>query len=397
MSQRITDELVKNLTPPPKGNRIVYDGKIAGFGIRITVAGVKSFVLNYRIGGRERRLTIGPYGQDQWTVAAARKRAGELRRMIANGADPLAERIEARTAPTVADLCQRFQDEHFPKTRPSTQLQYRQIIDNDILPALRHMKVAQVTFTDIDALHRKITKRGAPYRANRAMAVVSKMFSLAVKWGWRSDNPANGIERNQELKRHRYLSPEELGRLTEALSQHKDEQAANIIRMLLLTGARSGEVRAARWEQFDLETGVWTKPGAATKQKTEHRVPLSAPARQLLGELHEAAKEGAEFVFPGRGNLGHRTDIKDNWAALCKTAEITGARIHDLRHSYASILASAGLSLPIIGALLGHSEPATTQRYAHLFDDPLRAATERVGAIVTGAPSAEVHQMKKEG
>jgi integrase len=265
---------------------------------------------------------------------------------------------------------------------------------NDIRPAMKHLKVAEVTFSDVDDLHRKITKRGATYHANRVLALLSKMFNLSIRWGWRTDNPAKGIERNQEQKRNRYLSADELVRLTVALAEHHDQQAANIIRLLLLTGARRGEVQAARWEQFDLKAGIRLKPGSTTKQKTEHRVPLSAPARQLLRELWENASLDAEYVFPGRSD-GHRIEIKADWAALCKAAGITGARIHDLRHTYASLLASAGLSLPIIGALLGHTQPATTARYAHLLDDPLKQATERVGAILMPSkPAGDVVPMK---
>jgi integrase len=259
---------------------------------------------------------------------------------------------------------------------------------------MKHLKVAEVTFSDVDDLHRKITKRGATYHANRVLALLSKMFNLSIRWGWRTDNPAKGIERNQEQKRNRYLSADELVRLTVALAEHHDQQAANIIRLLLLTGARRGEVQAARWEQFDLKAGIRVKPGSTTKQKTEHRVPLSAPARQLLRELWENASLDAEYVFPGRSD-GHRIEIKADWAALCKAAGITGARIHDLRHTYASLLASAGLSLPIIGALLGHTQPATTARYAHLLDDPLKQATERVGAILMPSkPAGDVVPMK---
>ena len=145
-----------------------------------------------------------------------------------------------------------------------------------------------------------------------------------------------------------------------------------------------------------MKSGCGPNLARLTKQKTEHRVPLSAPARQLLVELREAAPPGADYVFPGRGAVGYRTEMKDDWAAICKAAGISEARMHDLRHTYASVLASAGLSLPVIGALLGHSQPATTARYSHLFDDPLRAATERVGAIVTGhgKPSAEVVKIR---
>ena len=228
------------------------------------------------------------------------------------------------------------------------------------------------------------------------VSILSKMFSLAIRWQWRSDSPTRGIERNPELKRHRYLSGDELGRLSIALAAHGDQQAANIVRLLLLTGSRLGEVLGMRWEQLDLDAGVWVKPSTLTKQKLEHRVPLSAPVRQLLTELRSMAPAGATFVFPGAGATGYRNPPYKDWVAICEAAGIVDARMHDLRHTYASVLVSAGLSLPVIGALLGHSHPETTARYAHLFDDPLRAATERVGAIVTGhgKPSAEVVKIR---
>ena len=380
---QLTDRILKTLAAPGTGNRIYYDDQITGFGLRITAAGAKSFILNYRIGGRERRFTLGAYGPDQWTLVRARKRAGELRRMIDNGVDPLGDRQEARTAPTMDDLCKRFEDDHFTKLRPTTSREYRGIIERYILPEMKHLKVADVSYGDVDRLHRRITKTGAPYRANRAVAILSKMFALAIKWCWRTDNPAKGIERNQEMKRHRYLSADEWARLGMALAEHHDSQAANIIRLLLLTGARRGEVQAMRWPQLDLDAGVWTKPASLTKQKALHRIPLSDAACLLLRTLKSSAEPGAVFVFPGRTGP-HRVEIKGNWAAICKAAGITEARIHDLRHTYASVLASAGQSLPIIGALLGHSQPQTTARYAHLLDDPLRAATERASAVIGG-------------
>ncbi len=294
----------------------------------------------------------------------------------------------------VGVVCERFIADHLPKLRPKTREEYEAIITTKVLPAMRHLKVDAVTFSDVDDLHRKISKT-APYRANRMSNVLSKMFTLSMRWGWRTDNPCVGLERNQEQKRHRYLSTAELTRLTTALAEHLDQQAANIIRLLLLTGARRGEVLGARWDQLDLTIGVWVKPGSTTKQKTLHRVPLSAPAMQLLVDLRHQAADDATFVFPSHGETGHRTDIRKNWKALCKAAKIKDARLHDLRHTYASMLVSSGLSLPIIGSLLGHSQPATTARYAHLADDPLRAATERVGAIITGKPSGDIVKINK--
>jgi integrase len=251
------------------------------------------------------------------------------------------------------------------------------------------MKVADVDFASIDALHRKVTKVGGPYAANRTVAIVSKMFSLAIRWNMRPDNPANpakGIERNLEIKRKRYLAGDELARLIKALAAHSDTKSANIIRLLLLTGARKGEVFAMRWSDLDLETGIWTKPGSTTKQKTDHVVPLSAPAMQLLNEIRTARRTAfGEFVFSSDSAAGHVVDIKQFWTKICRDAGITNLRPHDLRHSFASELASGGASLPLIGALLGHADPATTARYAHLFVDPQRAAAEKVGRAITAA------------
>jgi integrase len=391
MAERLTDKLVRSLERPAKGNRITYDTDVAGFGARVTAAGAISFVLNYRrkADGRERRYTIGQF--PAWSVAAARQRAAELRRAVDSGDDPVGEVAAERGAPTVADLCARFESEHLPKLRPSTQTMYRAFIANEVLPALGTVKVAAVEYEHIDRLLSRISKR-APYLANRVHALLSKAFALAIKWKWRVDNPTRGVERNQEIKRKRYLSADELTRLMRALAEHRNEQAANVFRLLLLTGARKGEVLSATWDQFDLLEGTWTKPAATTKQRSEHRIPLSAPARQLLAKIRKQG-EPSEFVFPGPGPRGHRTNLKRDWAHLCAAAGITGLRVHDLRHSYASQLASAGVGLHVIGALLGHSQPQTTHRYAHLLDDPLRQATERVGAIIAGS-TAEVVPLK---
>jgi integrase len=389
---QLTDKLVKALPTPERGNRITRDTDVRGLGVRVTSAGARAWVFNYRAAGVERRMTFGSC--DAWPIRRARERAKELRRLVDAGQDPMADRHAERAAPTVNDLADRFEAEHLPRKRPATARDYRGLLRDIIRPALGNKKVADLRHADVERMHREVVGR-APYRANRAAAVLSKMLALAVKWEMRADNPARGIERAPEQRRERFLTPAEIARLSDALAVHPERTSANAVRLLLLTGARKGETLGARWQDFDLAAGIWVKPAATTKQAKLHRVPLSAPALELLTTMRaEADRENErwqrdglppiEHLFPGAGGraLG---DIKHFWASVCRAAGLEGVRVHDLRHSYASVLASAGLSLPIIGALLGHTQAATTQRYAHLLDDPLRAATERAGAIIAGA------------
>jgi integrase len=384
MRTRLTDKTIAKLAPPARGNQVTYDGTVAGFGARVTAAGARAFVLNYRrkADGRERRYTIGAF--PNWSTTAAREEAKRLKRAIDGGADPVGEIQESRAAATVADLADRFLREYVPRKKPATQRDYIQQIATDIRPALGRMKVATVAFADIDALHRTISAR-APTHANRVIALLSRMFSLAIKWDWRTDNPCRGIERNTEHKRTRYLTAPELARLAPALAELRDISAANAVRLLLLTGARRGELLVARWSDFDLVARAWTKPGSTTKQKTVHRVPLSNVAVRLLIEMRrQAATSDADWVFPALRGGSHRKDIDDAWNALRKAAKIPDVRLHDLRHSFASISASAGASLPMIGSLLGHASPTTTSRYAHLADTPQRHLADRVAEAIGG-------------
>jgi integrase len=389
---RLTDAGVKRIQAPDTGYKISHDSEARGFAVRVTARGARSFILNYYTrGGRDRCYTIGQF--PDWSTTAARAKARELRREIDAGGDPLAEVEAKRSAPTVAELIDRFEAEHLTRKRPQTARNYRRMLDNHIRPHFgTHAKVADVVYADVDALHRKITKSGANYAANRCVAILSKMFSLGVRWGMRDDNPCKGIERNTEHHRQRYLIDDELSRLVAALASHPDRRAADAVRLLLLTGARRGEVLGARWADIDLTTGSWSKPASSTKQNRPHHVPLSAPARALLARIREE-QAGSQptgslgaFVFPSATSAtGHLVEIKKSWASIINAAGISDLRLHDLRHSYASSLVSSGASLPLIGAMLGHSSPTTTARYAHLFQDPQRAAAERIGTLIENA------------
>jgi len=386
----LTDSQVRDLPAPANGNRITYDATIKGFGVRVTAAGAKSFVLNYRAGGRERRITIGSF--PAWNVKAARDQAATLRRRIDLGEDPMAERDEARAAPLLSGLWEAFEADHLSRRRPSTQIEYRREAAQYILPRLGQRRVADIEREDIAALHREIAKKH-PYQANRVLALLSVLFNLAIEREMRTDNPAARIPKAPEERRERFLNPPEIARLMEALAANPEKISAAAIKFLLLTGARRAEALGARGGEFDLDAGVWTKPSANTKQKRVHRVPISGAALDVLREMKEEAarlqRSGiiTPYVFPSvKRPAEPLQEVRRTWATACKAAALTGVRLHDLRHSFASALVSDGIGLPTIGAMLGHSQPRTTSRYAHLYETTyettLRDAAERVGALV---------------
>ena len=201
------------------------------------------------------------------------------------------------------------------------------------------------------------------------------MFSLSIRWGCRADNPVSGIENFHEEERYRWLSDTELSKLTKALDEHQNQKAANAIRLQLFAGSRIGEVLGARWSEIDFERGVWVKPSHHTKHKRIERLPLSGAALHLLSAMHKV-DSASKFLFPGKNPEKPLYDLKRFWRSIMLAADIQDYRVHDNRHTHASQLVSRGLSLAIVGRLLGHTNPMPTQRYAHLADDPLREAAE---------------------
>jgi len=375
-ASRITERTLRSLRPPRNGSSILYDDEIPGFGVRITANSVVSFVLDYRVNSRKRRCTIGRY--PDLSAAAARQEAIQIRGSLRAGEE------HHRQAPTIEVLFNDYMERHAKiYLRPNTIRSSEGIARNIILPKIGHIKVADLKRRDIEELHRSL--KDAPYQANRLRALLSKMMNLAKRWEWRSDNPCEGIPKFPEEKRDRWLSTQEIERLCDALDAHSRQSSANAIRLMLLTGARRGEVMSASWEDFNLDLGIWTKPSHHTKQKRREHVPLSPPALRLLIAMKESSD--SDFLFPGEAAGKPLQEIKRSWSAVCKQASLQNVRLHDLRHTYASHLVSSGMSLPIVGRLLGHTQPQTTARYAHLADDPLRQATNRFASIVAAARS----------
>lgn len=420
---KITKRSVDALAPAAKPF-IVFDSDLTGFGVRVSPTGSKSYVAEYRPGGGGRgvnikRVTIGRVGS--LTPDQARRAAAEILARAKLGGDPAGEKAKQRAALTVSALIDAFVAEHVEgKLKPKTAECYAIGLQR-LRDAHGSAKAATVTRAQLATLHS--AGRSTPYAANRALAVWAKMFAWAGARGLMPEgsNPARGIERYREQGRERYLSADELARLGDALrlgetvglaydvdeskptARHApkpenrrvrlDPFATAAIRLLILTGARLREILHAEWSQVDFERGVIFLRDSKTGKKS---IYLSAAAQAVLADIPRV--EGNPHVISGAKDGRPRADLKKPWEAVCRASGLDGLRIHDLRHSFASVGAGASLGLPVIGKLLGHSQPATTARYAHLDSDPMRRAVETIGASITaaleGKPSGAVIPLK---
>jgi integrase len=396
-NSRLTKRAIDALEPRAKPF-IAYDADVAGFGVRVMPSGLKSFIIEYRpgAGGRKvkkRRMTLGRYGS--MTPDQARKAALTVLAHVRLGSDPQAEKTCQRASLTVSGLIDAFLDDHGGKLKPRTRAGYAELLGK-VRAAHGGAKAEALSRTQVAILHRSMST--TPYAANRMLAAVSSLY------GWAADhellpeghgNPAARLARFKERSRERFLTGEELARLGDALAGATalDHFAVAAIRLLCLTGARLREILHARWEHVDFERGIIFLPDSKTGKKP---IFLNAAALAVIAGLPRV--EDNPHVFPGK-NRKPRHGLDRPWAAVRKVAGLDGLRLHDLRHSFASVGAGGGLSLPIIGKLLGHSQTATTARYAHLANDPVRQAVETIGATISAAmtrqPGAEIVTIRR--
>jgi integrase len=390
LGKRVVDALTYERK---SGAQYAWDDDLAGFGVRVYPTGRKSYVVTYRHDGRQRFFTLGRVGP--MTFHEARIRALEVLAAVGRGGDPGGERMAYREAPTMGHLADRFIREHAkPRRKPSTARAYEQLLQAYVLPRFGKRKVADITRADVAGLHAEL--HHVPYQANRSLAVLSKAFNLCEVWGWRPDgsNPCRHIQRYREEKRERFLSGEEMTRFAEAISEAERQQtecpaAIAAIRLLAVTGCRSAEIKKLRWSEVDFERRCLRLGDSKTGRRT---VYLNTTALEVLAGIERVL--GNPYVIVGAKPGAHLVGLSRPWFRIRERAGLSDVRLHDLRHSFASVAAASGLSLPMIGKLLGHTQPVTTQRYAHLAADPMLKASELVGATIDaamrGRPKAEV-------
>ena len=389
----LTEKVVRDLKPGPK-TRIEWDRDVKGFGVRITPAGAKAFVLNYRVGGKERRATLARVGEI--SLREARERAGREMAAIRDGAaDPLARREKRRAAPTVAEGVERFFAEFAPervalgRLSPRTVAEYRTQARAYVLPALGERKVAEVSRRHVELMVANI----APSMRNRVLAFVSRLFTLFERWEWRvqQTNPARGIERAREEPRDRVLAQTEMQALAGALNGLEVRHPAPVaaIRTAALTGLRIGEILNMQWAHIDSETGRLVMP----QTKTGRRVhDLSAPALEVLAAVPRVSASWC-FSTGGKAAITYK-HARAVFAEAAAAAGLEDVRLHDLRRSFMTRAAAAGIGVHVLRDLLGHKTAAMADRYVRSVGSPVRDARQQIGAAVAaemaGGEPAEV-------
>jgi len=414
---KITKTTVDKMQP----GDVLQDTELKGFRVRCQGQS-KSFAVYYRIYGRQRWFTLGRFGV--LTVEQARQKAREVLGLVASGKDPAASKEAHRKAPSIKECAELYQSNQVDvRLKPVTRRFYKAVLEQTIIPKLGSLQMKALTRQDVARLHDSLRK--TPAYANRTLAVLSAMCNWAEKRGYREENsnPCRLIDKYKETARERYLSDAELSKLAVALkeaetgadkleelrakaktlgkrlsnAERPDLQASPMavaaVRLLLFTGACHNEIVTAKWDYVDFEKGLLRLPDSKTGAKA---IVLSAPALQVLQSISRI--KGNPYIIAGEVAGQPLRGLQKIWERIRNKAKLSDVRLHDLRHSYASMAVGAGYSLAITGKLLGHTQAATTQRYAHLADDPLRKATEAVGSrissIMETQPAAAIVQLK---
>lgn len=400
---------------------IYYDKELKGFGLRVMPSGVGSWIAEYRpgAGGRgvaKKRVKLG--GLDKLSPEKAREAAERLLASTTLGADPAKAKADERAGLSFRELAERYISDHVKlKRKGATADYYTGILDIHITPHIGTLRAVLVTRADVQKMHAAIAKKredgkGGKFIANRALAIVSATFGWAEKIGLvpSGHNPAAKVEKYREEGRERFLTTEEIARLGKALHEAEsvglpyevDEAGAKskhapkpenrrtrvsphvtaAVRLLMLTGCRVSEILNLRWAEIDFERGIAFLPDSKTGKKP---VLLSGAALAVLATLPRVGKYVVASDSAATEDEKPRYDIKRPWTAISKRAGLEGLRLHDLRHTFASIGAGSGLGLPAIGALLGHTNAKTTQRYAHLATDASRRAADLIAGQIDAA------------
>lgn len=382
---KLTKRSVEGLEVTGK-DYFAWDSELTGFGVRVMKSGRKSYLVQYSCLGRQRRRSIGQHGA--LTAEQARTEARKLLGEVARGGNPAEDRQTQLRAPTMASLCDRFMKEYvIYHCKLSTQKGYQSVIDRCIKPNLGSRRIVNIRRPEIVAFHHDM--RATPYMANRALSILSKMFNLAEDWGLRPEgaNPARRVRKFREEEKKRYLSETEQLRLGNALAEtletgQETQYAVSAIYLLMLTGCRLGEILTLQWSfvtSHHLEL-----PDSKTGRR---RIPLPREAYDIITALPR--REGNPYVILGETEFGHLVNINKTWHRVRAKAGLTDVRMHDLRHTYASVAVMSGIDPFLLKEIMGHRNLQTTLRYAHFADEAVQRAAGSVASRLAQAMRRE--------
>lgn len=348
---------------PQQGRPVVYDTRVPGFGLRITLKGVRSFIVRRKVSGRVLTITLGRF--PALGVEQARKIAIELNGDIARGENPQEAKRKARQEQILEVLWENYFEQHL-KPNCRTWKAAERIYERH-LKLIAGRRISTISRQEVRSLHNRVAQKNGRYAANRLL----QLFRAMYNWGAPDlDNPGRGIKLFHETKRERFLHPDELPRFFEALADEWDHSVRDLVLLCLLTGARRSNVLAMRWDEIELDRGTWTIPG----DKAKNLDPVTLSLHQEAVSLLKFRQNGfqSDWVFPGRGRSGHMVEPKKGWQRIRERAGMPDLLLHNLRRTLGSWQAAQGASLTIIGKSLGHRHPASTAIYARLNLDPVR-------------------------
>jgi integrase len=388
---RFSKQRIEALPIPADGRAEYRDIVTPGLVLRVTATGAKSFSLFRRMNGRPARVTLGAF--PTMTVEQAQRRARELQGQIVMGIDPRTARRAAREEPTLSVLFQFWMDSHAKPHKRTWEADQRQY--DTYLKPWAGRRLSAIGKADVATLQLRIAEQKGRYIANKVLALLRAMFNRAADIGFAGPNPTAGIKKFPEEKRDRFLHGDDLRVFFSALAADPNADLRDYFLVCLFVGARKSNVLAMRWEEIDFATGLWRIP--TTKSGKPVVVPLVGPIMQLL-ETRKQASKGSPWVFPSRGKTGHLVEPKSAWKRIIDSAGLSDVRPHDLRRSLGSWMTITGAGLPVVGKMLGHTQPMTTAIYARLSVDPVRAAAEAATTAMLEAGGVTMIEVQaKEG